>query len=363
MRERAGRALRLPLSIAKNRLGMVPRPSWCTYMVCNRCNARCGMCDSWKLPRGYELTPDEVRAIFRELAPLDVVRLTGGEPFLRKDFEEVALAVFEESRPEVLHITSNGSFPARIQRFAQTFPGPERLRFMISFDGLPEEHDRNRGKVVSFERALDTVTRLVSERPRGIEVSINHTVISQQSLDDADGLRAIMDDLSVDVHSVLAYSDSAMYGSERRGSKSEDLINGGGYPLHPALANSDVVGFVDREIDGASALQDRALRIGKRYYLDGLRARLCGDPEPKPRPKCVALRSHIRVLPNGDVPVCQFNTEVVGNLRTESFDTVWHNASATSSRAWVDACKGCWAECEVIPSAIYSGDIVRSALS
>jgi hypothetical protein len=58
--------------------------------------------------------------------------------------------------------------------------------------------------------------------------------------------------------------------------------------------------------------------------------------------------------------VCQFNTERVGNLVTQSFDEVWRGVAATESRAWVDACRGCWAECEVLPSAIYTGDILRA---
>ena len=41
-----------PLRVLQNRLGLVPRPSFCTFLVCDRCNARCGMCDSWRMPKG-----------------------------------------------------------------------------------------------------------------------------------------------------------------------------------------------------------------------------------------------------------------------------------------------------------------------
>jgi MoaA/NifB/PqqE/SkfB family radical SAM enzyme len=70
----------------------------------------------------------------------------------------------------------------------------------------------------------------------------------------------------------------------------------------------------------------------------------------------------LRIFPNGDVPVCQFNTKRVGNLRRESFEQVWGSDAATSQRAWVKKCPGCWAECEVLPSAVYTGDLLRSAL-
>lgn len=305
------------------------------------------------------MPPDEVGTVFRKIGDLDVVRLSGGEPFLRTDMLELAEAVMEASRPGVLHITTNGSFPDRIENFARAFSRPKRLRFMVSFDGVGTTHDENRGKRVTFDRAMDTVRRLVRTRTdRGVEVSINHTVISNQSLEENGSLRAIMTELGVDVHSVLAYSDSAMYGETRRGTRASDLIVLQDYPLHEKLDRAASIRFVEAEIESLDQTQDRATRWGKRYYLAGLKARLERQPNPRPKPKCTALRSHIRLLPDGSVPVCQFNTEIVGNLRESSFDDVWHRASR-DARSWVDACGGCWAECEVVPSALYSGDILR----
>jgi MoaA/NifB/PqqE/SkfB family radical SAM enzyme len=343
-------------SIVQNRLGAVPKPSWCTYLVTYRCNARCQMCDSWRLKPGDELTALDVAEVFAKLGRLDVVRLTGGEPFLRPDLTAIAEAVLRASDPLVVHVTTNGSFPDRVERFACALPA-SRLQVMVSLDGLPEEHDRNRGPEVTFERALETIHRL---RTVGVRVSVNHTVISPRSLADAAALRAQMAEIGVDVHTVLAYSDSAMYGIKRRGKKAHDLISGRGYPLHPNLAGADVVGFVDRELSALPAIGDPGTRLAKRYYLRGLRARLAGDAAPAPHPPCTALRSHVRLLPDGSVPVCQFNTERVGNLRAQSYAEVWHGAAATESRRWVDDCAGCWAECEALPSAIYSGDLLRA---
>ncbi len=355
------RPFKLALSVIRNNLGTVPRPSWCTYLVCYRCNARCKMCDSWRMKPGTEMTPDEVRTVFGKIGRLDVVRLSGGEPFLREDFLEVTEAVKEKSNPSVIHITSNGSFPDRIEQFVRNFSKPKKLRFMISFDGLDEEHDVNRGKDVTFDVAFESVGRLVKLRKEfGIKVSINHTVISGQSLDDYVGILERFVPLGVDVHAVLAYSDSAMYGYKRFGKKAHDLIPDSGYPLHPKLHGSDVVGFVKRQLRDLDQIRDPMLRVGKKYYLRGLLARLQNKPSPTPRPKCVALRSHIRLLPDGSVPVCQFNTEKVGNLVKQSFDEVWFGESTKESRDWVDGCVGCWAECEVMPSAIFSGDLLKN---
>ncbi|RMF84415.1 MAG: radical SAM protein, partial [Planctomycetota bacterium] len=292
---------------------------------------------------------------------LDVVRLTGGEPFLREDLAAIAEAVLRASNPNVIHITTNGSFPDRVEDFVRTFSQPQRLRFMVSIDGMEAEHDRNRGSDVSFKSAMQCVRRLAALRAStGLKVSVNHTVISPQSLADNAPLRRRLAKWNVDVHSVLAYADTAMYGAKLRGRKAEHLIVPRGYPLHPALVGADVQRFVECELRRAERLRDPLLRVGKRYYLRGLRARLAGAAEPRPRPRCVALRSHLRLLPDGSVPVCQFNTQIVGNLLTDSFEAVWRGAAAREHRAWVDDCPGCWAECEVMPNAIYTGDIFRA---
>jgi MoaA/NifB/PqqE/SkfB family radical SAM enzyme len=308
---------------------------------------------------GSELTPEQVRTVFDKVGRLDVVRLTGGEPFLREDMLEVAAAVYEASRPSVLHVTTNGSFPDRAVSFAASFAEPRRLRFMVSFDGLQAEHDANRGAAVPFATAFETVRRLADLRLKlGIAVSVNHTVISKQSLADHAELSRRFEALGVDVHTVLAYSDSAMYGAKRSGKKAEDLITPTGYPLHPKLAGADVVGFVRDQLRRLPRMRDPVLRAGKRYYLRGLLNRLRNEPHPTPRPGCVALRSHLRLLPDGSVPVCQFNTEKVGNLLHQSFEEVWHGAPASASRDWVDGCPGCWAECEVMPNALFTGDLL-----
>jgi MoaA/NifB/PqqE/SkfB family radical SAM enzyme len=313
------------------------------------------MCDSWRMKPGSELSVDQVRQAFAKLAGLDIVRLTGGEPFLRQDFPELAQAVYEAATPAVLHVTTNGSFPDAIVAFARRFPAPARLRFMVSLDGLEEEHDANRGRDVSFALAEETVRRLAVAN---IRVSVNHTIISRTSMEAHNGLRRRFEPLGVDVQAVLAYSESAMYGLKRFGARADDLIPSSGYPLHPNLRGADAVGFVRRLILNLPRMRDPALRWGKRYYLRGLLARLENRPRPSPRPPCVALRSHLRLLPDGRVPVCQFNTETVGNLLHQSLDEIWHAEATKPHRDWVDACPGCWAECEVMPNAVYSGDLL-----
>jgi MoaA/NifB/PqqE/SkfB family radical SAM enzyme len=317
------------------------------------------MCDSWRIKPGRELSVPDVERVFARLGRLDVVRLTGGEPFLREDFAELAETVARVSRPRVLHVTTNGSLPDRVEAFARGFSRPGRLSILVSLDGHREEHDASRGAQVTYDTAFDTIRRIAALRPRGVDVSVNHTVISPRSLEDAERLRADLAPIGVDVQSVLAYAESSMYAIKLRGKRAEHLIVKQGYPLHPKLHGADVIGFVEREIARLPAMKNLLRRAAKRYYLRGLLSRLRGDARPSPRPKCVALRSHVRVLPDGTMPVCQFNTESVGDLTKQTYEEITEQPAMRASRAWVDACPGCWAECEVMPSAIYTGSLLR----
>lgn len=351
---------RLLASLVANFARRTLRPAWCTYLVTLRCNARCRMCDSWRLPRQREMSVEQVAAVFAALGDLDVVRLSGGEPFLRHDLLDLAEAIDAASHPLVLHITTNGSLPEAVESFAASFRRPRALQFLVSLDGLPGEHDANRGTAASFAHAEETVRRLVRLRGRrGFHVSVNHTVISPGSLADAPALQAHFAALGVEVSTVLAYADSATYSLGHCRHTGAPTHPARGYPLHPALQGCDVHTRVAAELERTRHLRTFWLRMGKRYYLAGLLARLRDETAPLPSPPCVALRRHLRLLPDGRVPVCQFNGEVVGNVTLSSINEVWRSPAAHRARRWVDSCPGCWAECEVIPNAIYSGDLLK----
>ncbi|WP_416261911.1 GTP 3',8-cyclase MoaA [Gibbsiella quercinecans] len=83
------------------------------------CNFRCTYC----LPGGYQpngspktfLSLDEIRRVSRAFAELgtEKVRLTGGEPSLRRDFTEIIAAVRENPMVRQLAVTTNGYRLAR----------------------------------------------------------------------------------------------------------------------------------------------------------------------------------------------------------------------------------------------------------
>ena len=57
-----------------------------------------------------------------------------------------------------------------------------------------------------------------------------------------------------------------------------------------------------------------------------------------------------------------FNARIVGNLVHQDWESITEGKDGREARAWVRACAGCQAECETLPSALYSGALLKEAL-
>ena len=335
------------------------RPRVLTHTVSFRCNARCVMCDSWRLPRQDELSTNEVASIYRQLPRLDAVRLTGGEPFVRKDMTEIADLAIEHLRPRFIHVTTNGFLTERIVAFVENRDRSVPLHMLVSLDGVEDKHDEIRGVPRSYDRAVATVRALAAMREsHNLRVAVNQTVVDAEGARHYRPLRRELAKLDVRTHLVVAYKESATYSLERDLERDVDGENT--YETYGSFSRAEIELLLEEAEEDLVELE-RPERIAKSYYLSGLRRRLLGKSGPA-GPPCVALRAHLRLFPNGDVPTCQNNSRLAGNLRETSFDQLWHSAVAEEQRDWVSKCSGCWTECEILPSAAYTGDLALHAL-
>jgi MoaA/NifB/PqqE/SkfB family radical SAM enzyme len=123
--------------------------------------------------------------------------LTGGEPFLRPDIEDVFARVLEETpRLSVLHFPTNGSFADRAiacARLTRRWRPEVSLLVTVSVDGPPELHDELRGRDGSYQAALEAFEAL--RRVEGVEAYIGTTV----GPDNVDALEGLERSLAEDV--------------------------------------------------------------------------------------------------------------------------------------------------------------------
>ena len=354
------RAVRYLRALVQNHRRGFSWPRLMTYTVTFSCNARCIMCDSWKMTDEGDLSLDEVRNVFAQLPKMDAVRLTGGEPFVRKDLLEIAHLVQDSLDPLVLHVTTNGFLTERIVKFCEQRQKKNPLMVLISADGVGEKHNHIRGNSNAFSMITETIKALAPRRRElRLQLAVNQTIVDAEGVEHYRLLREYLKPYNIRNQMVMAYDVSATYNLDKDVNVAPTQI--GEFTTFGHFSEEQVrelISEVELDLPNYPFFE----RMAKRYYLRGIAHRLLKQ-KGKPNPKCVALQSHLRIFPNGDVPTCQFNSRVIGNLRHTPFEELWKSALAEKQRDWVRRCVGCWAECEVLPSALYTADVAREAFA
>ena len=262
-------------------------PRLLTHIVTFTCNARCVMCDSWKKEGEGDLALEEIARIYRELPQLDAVRLTGGEPFVRKDLPSIVELARRELRPLVMHITSNGFLTDRIVRFCETRERAMPLQLMISVDGVGAKHDEVRGIRRAFERVMATLEALAPRQDAlGLRLAVNQTIVDAEGVEHYRRLRERLRPLGVRHQMVMAYDASATYSTEREVDVAPTEI--GEFATFGDFGREDLRALL-AEVEADVAKLPLPERLAKRYYLDGIRSRLLGEREDHLSPRCVAL--------------------------------------------------------------------------
>ena len=117
--------------------------SYVRLAVTDRCNLRCQYCMPAQgidiVPRKELLTYKEMYRIIRVLTELGVnkIRLTGGEPFVRKDFVGFLKMLSHNDLLEDINITTNG---ALISQHISTLEKLQKVKNInLSIDSLQED--------------------------------------------------------------------------------------------------------------------------------------------------------------------------------------------------------------------------------
>ncbi|HEU0024097.1 MAG TPA: GTP 3',8-cyclase MoaA [Thermoleophilaceae bacterium] len=139
--------------------------------VTDRCNFRCQYCMPadglpW-LEREEILRFEEIERVVRVLAAMGVtdVRLTGGEPLVRRDFPKLLSMLAGVTGVEDLSLTTNGFL---LERDAEALVGAGLRRLNVSIDSL--QRDRffqmtRRDSLPQVLRGLEAIARFPEVRP------------------------------------------------------------------------------------------------------------------------------------------------------------------------------------------------------
>ena len=326
-------------------------PSRAVVSLTRRCDLRCRVCHTWELEPGREMSADELGRLCRGMPALTWLDLTGGEPFLRPDIEDVFARVLEQTPLlSVLHFPTNGSFAERAiacARLTRRWRPEVSLLITVSIDGPPQLHDTLRGREGSYRAALDTFEAL--RRVEGVEAYIGTTV----GPDNVDALDELERSLAEDVREWsprLWHWNLAQRSPHFFGEVGQDL------GLAPERAAELARGQLARRWPprGAVDLMELGFLALLPSWIERGRTGLT----------CPALHSTCFVSADARLYPCHVWDRPLADLRELDFDVAWawEQAQTLEAREGVERleCGDCFTPCEAYPRL--AGSPVRGTL-
>lgn len=282
------------------------------FFVSNRCNAKCKHCFYWEnLNKKDELSLAEIHAISSRLGTVQVLLLSGGEPFLRNDLFELVSIFIRNNRTKVVSIPTNALLPKNISdvvgRLASHFPD---ITFSVnpSIDALFDKNDEMRGVKGAFDRSIETIKEIENLRKKhtNIELVIN-TTISSFNFRDMDKMVEFFKQFDLTYHNF-----ELMRGSPKEKNMSlpalEEIrkVHSKALRARNYYIKKKKSGFLEKiSVLGITkytqTLKENVLDSGKLPFI------------------CSAGKNIVVIEPNGEVKLCELLPSV-GNLKEHSYD-------------------------------------------
>lgn len=273
------------------------------------------MCNTWRYPtkQEEEITPGIIEKI---PSGLKFLNITGGEPFLRDDIEDIVdVALRKTAR---LVISSNGYFTDKIAALARKFPS---VGIRISIEGLPAANDELRGIKDGFDHGLRTLLELQAMGMKDIGFGI--TVSDRNAKDMVELYRLSK---AMDLEFATASTHNSFYFN-----KGDNTFK------DPEM--------VAREFEKVSRLllkEKHPKKWFRSYFNHGMANYVRGGKRLLP---CDVGTDVFFLDPFGNILPCNGMDVAapMGNLRNQTFEEIWNSEHARNVREQVRHCdKNCW---------------------
>jgi radical SAM protein with 4Fe4S-binding SPASM domain len=154
-------------------------PTLLVYQFTQKCNSRCIMCNIWHEKPEYELNTAQLFEIFTQplFRKIESINLTGGEVFLRDDFERVIEIISCLPRLKTIGISTNGFLPDLIiKKIKAVIPNLKKRNIImtvkVSIDGIEAVHNKIRGIPDGFNKAIRTHDEIKNLMDMNVNVGI-----------------------------------------------------------------------------------------------------------------------------------------------------------------------------------------------
>ena len=293
-----------------------------TVIVTYRCNAKCTMCNRYKVPSNPE---DELSIdTIRKLPEMYFTNITGGEPFIREDLKEIVRELYKKS--DRIVISTNGFFTDRIVDLCKEFP---QVGIRISIEGLEQTNNEIRGLEDGFNRGYTTLKTLVDMGMQDVGFGMT---VQDKNAPDLVALYNISDEMGMEF--ATASLHNSFYFVESNNIIHDRLMVAGHFE-----------DLVNRLL--ASSSPKKWFRA---YFNHGLINYIFSQKRLLP---CDMSFDTFFIDPYGDVMPCNGTKEkeVMGNLNAQTWDELWSSEAAEQVRCKVRSCnRNCWMIGSVSPA-------------
>ena len=257
--------------------------------VTKRCNLNCSYCGACNEKDSTELTAERIEKIVRAFADCGItkVRLTGGEPLVRKDICDIAERISKIDGIKKLALTTNG---IRLKELAKPLKEAGVSAINISLDTTDEKQYKELTGFDGLQKVFEGIKECESV---GLSpIRLNAVLIKGQNDSQAESLINIAKDRKIDVRFIelMPFSDEGE--NENLVIKGEDILKQ--FPFLKAVS-SDKTDF-EKSVARYYEADDFKGRVG---FITPISDKFCSE--------C----NRIRLLSDGKVKICLGNDEVI----------------------------------------------------
>jgi MoaA/NifB/PqqE/SkfB family radical SAM enzyme len=272
------------------------------------------MCDCFS----YPTKPDEEITLetIKKLPEMAFTNVTGGEPFIRKDIQEVVEELHKKSNRIV--ISTNGYFTDRILDLCKSFP---KVGIRISIEGLQKTNDIIRGIPDGYTRGYSTLKTLVEMKHPDVGFGIT---VQDLNADDLVPLYKMANEMNMEFATATLHNSFYFRKNDNK------------------IENKEKVNTCFEELIYELLKSNSPKKWFRAYFNYGLINYINGNKRLLP---CSMARNAFFIDPYSDIIPCNGMEEkaVMGNLATHDWDMIWTSEQAESVRSTVHKCdRNCW---------------------
>ncbi len=358
------------LKLLKNLYLTKNKPVSLILFVTNRCNARCSFCfidfdNEFSQNKKNELSVEEYEKISLNLKKsLTHLNITGGEPFLRSDLEQIVSNFINNCDLGSVIFSTNGSYPKRIKEFLENVckKNPQvQFIFQFSIDSFPEEHDKIR-KIPGLSEKTFESYNIVKNSSKNCIATCNLTVSEQNHSKIDEIYNYLTKEKNIETINPIIVRNEGVFSV--KDDIKEKLLT-----AYKRLTKSITKQVKEKTLRGFSNFSfiGEVLNVKNEISFDMIKNSYM---KPKYYTHCVAGSIFGVIQSNGDVYPCEILKDSLGNLRDYNFDfmDLWNDKKSSETRKWIKDTKcNCHWECiytyNLISSPKYSTKIATKVLT